>query len=219
MNEAPRQNTYAIRVDRVEELRKEKGMNYKTLAGLTGVHPVTLNRWLDNGRAFMDNIASLAAALGVKPDELIAGGPKPKRIRGTFTFEIDGDLDSPVLRKICEAIKTMAGLQDDIEPEGHDKGSIILHVSMTPEDVDLLVAKINYVKGWARRERFSMDRRRMTSEYMQSPAERIIYNATLRALFFIDRLIEIHFPATDLHEEVLWQEEGDKREEVKLPIP
>ena len=72
---------------RVKEICKEKGILFKDLAGLVGVHDVTLRNSL-NGNPTIGTLQKVADALGVEFLELFA----PKRADFTAFIDYRGEL-------------------------------------------------------------------------------------------------------------------------------
>lgn len=61
-------------MDRIKELRKQKGLSQKTLAELCGVHQTAVSQW-EKGRTTpdLDSLKKLANALGVSVEILLGG--------------------------------------------------------------------------------------------------------------------------------------------------
>ena len=92
---------------RLKRLAKERGLNNKALAGLTGAHIVTVSRWMGGQEPETLALLILARLLDVSPDYLLTG-KEPA----------DGeDGAEPVLPKVGARPVTRAQLNAEKEAE------------------------------------------------------------------------------------------------------
>ena len=63
--------TYAVDVEKIKRLAFDKGWSLNVLAFHADIGPLTFHKWSIGRKAYPHTVAKVAAALEVKPSELI----------------------------------------------------------------------------------------------------------------------------------------------------
>lgn len=147
--------TFKPDVAKIERLRIQKGWALPDLAAKACVSKRTIDSIMLGKEVVISTISRVAKALGVSPDELIAGfdqepvlPPKGKRFEVAFRIDVRfqgdeaHDLDfeefdeaSDLLAFLEKLTKLIAPLLGGIEVTGVEKSSVTVRVRMTREDV------------------------------------------------------------------------------------
>jgi transcriptional regulator with XRE-family HTH domain len=91
----PKGRAFPLKVEMIQGLCQNAGLTITALAEAAGIHEKTLSRWLGGQPAFLPNIAALAEALGVQPQELMEGcepkdtTPEPAQVNIQITSPDD----------------------------------------------------------------------------------------------------------------------------------
>ena len=136
--------------NRIREVRQAQGMSLQELGDKAGMHYTTVAKLERSQRGLKLNyLASISAALGVKPIDLIGGTPEvlPMRMVPLVTGVSDGDWASAVAENQIGTVPAPLGGSNAfaLRPEGDALGLVVTgeaYIIVDPDELDLVDAKI-----------------------------------------------------------------------------
>ncbi len=120
-----------------------------------------------------------------------------------------------VFELATKMLTTMVHAGHEIELDGISAGSVILHIRMASQDAKELVSRIERITYEARQIL-----RKAGESYLRNltPAKHKRHLRKYMPVALIAGIVQIHFPATKLNEELFWRTEGQLPEPPKIPI-
>jgi transcriptional regulator with XRE-family HTH domain len=153
----PNNSAYPLRKDVIERLRIEKGLSLRSLASEAGLDLATLRRWRKGKPAYLENIASLAKALGVAVQEIIEQPQKTvstepiKRVRITIHYDVDFDnFTKADETTLMTALQKLIATNNQIVVAKVEAGSVKLTLELDLNDAMRFYGAIRQI--WQHRE-------------------------------------------------------------------